>query len=279
MKFLALLVGLVEFASATSAFAVVNGEPFTGNSRLAALKSVLGIKIRISPCSGTYLGTIEGQAKILTAAHCFLLDGYPDEKTKICLTDGSGAELGCLAPAEYSVSFPAKEKDGPKAPVRGGFPGMGKVIRIPIPDMAMITVKGSEEIQKKFADLTPVTLMTSGGVSETGESWIAGQGCNNFVTYEGREVMRIGRVELEPIKDPLLRFITWTPKSLSSAACAGDSGGALFQWGSQGELQQFGVISYSIQKSDANGLASVRNALGRIDGASASSWLKGVLVR
>jgi hypothetical protein len=258
-----------------SARAVVNGEPVNESSPHAeALRSVIRLKIRISPCTGTYLG----RGRILTAAHCLLMDGYPEDQAKICINDGLDKELTCVLPAQYTVTFPEKEKDGPKAPVRGSLPGMGKVIRIPIPDMAMVVLKDFEkspELQATFGGLEPVLM---GDFQSAENLQIAGQGCNNYLTYEGREVLRQGSVQMDALTDPSLATLTWLAKDSGnkwSGACPGDSGGPLFYWSAQGQLIQVGVTSYIKMKSDSNGLVSVTNAFGRVDGRSASAWLKG----
>lgn len=260
-----LFIFLLIFTLEVSAQAVVNGELASSSSYGDALRSVLALKIRYSPCSGTYLG----KGRILTAAHCLLLDGYPDEKAPICIQDGLGSSLGCLNPQDYTVSFPQKEQDGPKAPVRGGSPGSSKVIRIPIPDMAMIVMNREFNIPAVTLALKSEQHSPAGG-----DPWIAGQGCNHYETFEGREVMRLGKVALDSVADRSVYFMTWRPNSERSGACPGDSGGPLFLWGSRGEILQIGVISYIQRKFDQNGLTSVVNAFGRIDGLSASSWLQ-----
>jgi|GEM_PF-5003083 len=259
-------LGIVCFLKVSIAQAVVGGEPVSSSLYAQALRSVIALKIRYSPCTGTYLGN----GQILTAAHCLLLDGYPEEKSLICLQDIEGNSLGCFKENDYTVTFPVKEKDGPKAPVRGTMPGSAKVIRIPIPDMAIIAMNGF------MPNIPPVTLSLdqAQNLSQGVETWIAGQGCNNYVTFEGREVMRLGKVQLDLSTDPLLYSLSWSPHSTSSGACPGDSGGPLFVLGPGDQMIQVGVISYIQRKFDSNGLTSVLNVFGRVDGVSASTWLK-----
>lgn len=254
------------FIGYSPSHAVVNGQAVVESAENQGLRSVLALKIRYSPCTGTYLG----KGRILTAAHCLLLDGYPQEKAPICVQDGFGHSLGCFQEKEYSVSFPEKEKDGPKAPVRGGTPGSSHVIRIPIPDMAMIVL--NQEL-----DVPPVALALSGKSSKP--LWIAGQGCNHYETFEGREVMRIGPVELDTGADSTMDLMTWRPGSTLGGACPGDSGGPLFERAPDGQLLQVGVISYIQRKFDEKGLLSVLNVFGRIDGTSASLWLRGAVLK
>ena len=218
-------------------------------------------------CSGTYLGN----GKIITAAHCFLLNEYPAEKIQICFTDLSKKLNLCLPDSTFAVSFPPVIEWGGKAPTRKSH----KVIQIPRPDMALLQINPTEI--SKFEFLKPANIWN--GIQPLEKTTIVGQGCTNYASFGeamiGQGTFRSGDVILSSQLETTEWSSVWTVDSKNSGVCWGDSGGALLGF-ANGESYLSGIISGMRTKHDptTGAPAIVTSRYGRLDHPEIQKWLK-----
>jgi hypothetical protein len=264
------------------------------------------------PCSGTYIGN----GQILTAAHCLLMNDYPEVRPEICLqtasasagtasfesvesvnmvtketiqpnisgNDDASSAQNCFVDHDYEVLFPPKVEDGPKAPTRK----LRKVISIPKPDMAVIRIK--PELTGKLIGFATIPMVTDATEIFADSNWqvqVVGQGCTAFTEpgdsdpTPGIGVFRYSKIQLnQELTSPLEYFAIWTKDNQNAGLCWGDSGGSLIAINKQSQkIVQLAVNSSTKRTySRATGYtASVKNMFSRVDQESTSNWLKQII--
>ncbi len=278
-KLLCLFLILFNLLYTRTASAIVNGIDIQNNEK--SFYVGLDFKIKgpspVDPCSGTYLG----KGKLLTAAHCFLLNEYATEDLTICIYDIQKTNKLCVNKNDFEVSFPPVLEWGGKAPTRK----TRTVVRIPKPDLAILKLK--TELVSKLEFLIPVKLSTPrlSSPSENdpeASTFIVGQGCTNYASL-GEEVLgmgafRTGITILAATPSEVEWTSLWSPESPNGGVCWGDSGGALME-SRFGQVTQAGVISAMKTKHDpkTGRPAVVTSFYGRLDNVVVQKWLFQIL--
>jgi hypothetical protein len=268
------LLTLSTILLAVPSFAIVNGKEFS-YSDLSKPLPYVGLKFDLKGlpsemCTATYLGN----GKFLTAAHCFLLNEYDTQDLKITIENASGEIKINLLKEDYFLSFAPVIEWGGKAPTRKTH----AVIRIPKPDMAIMTV--NENIASQLPPLATVKIDFSQSYFSNSQKYkIVGQGCTNYISFGetmiGQGVFRIAPVLLENTNSEVEVTSIWNPINLNGGVCWGDSGGALLLE-TREALVQVGVVSSMKTKHDpATGKpALVTSRYGRLDNSTVKAWLK-----
>lgn len=270
----------ILFFSPLQGFAVVQGVEFPETETHASPYVSLDFSIKgliFDPCSATYLG----KGKILTAAHCFLLNEYEVTDPEICIQDAAHQQRKlCIHKADYEVYFPPVSVEGYKAPTRKTH----KVIRIPKPDIAVIVLKESLRPQlPKFAVIPLQQEMLSPTDLNEKKFEVIGQGCTNYIIPPGEmpkgvRVFRSAEVLLTPVDSALEVNSIWMDSKPNGGVCWGDSGGALMMRTQESPRLsvQVGVVSAMKTKFDrTTGKPNlVTSVYTRLDQPEVQNWLR-----
>ncbi|HEY8270675.1 MAG TPA: trypsin-like serine protease [Pseudobdellovibrionaceae bacterium] len=271
------------FFYSISGFAVVQGVELIENENLPSpfVSLNFGLKgLAPDPCSATYLGN----GKILTAAHCFLLNEYAKIDPEICIQDYTNLQKLCVHKADYEVYFPPLEEQGYKAPTRKTH----SVIRLPKPDLAVIVLK--EGLRSKLPNLEVVHLISPSALSlelNQKKFKLVGQGCADYIIPPGEipkgvGVFRMADVLLNPLDSTLELNSIWTDRQGNGGVCWGDSGGALMLVAEESPLKltQIAVVSAMKTKYDpATGKPHlVTSIYTRLDRQEIQNWLQNTIL-
>lgn len=273
-----------NFGKLPLAHAIIKGtEIYDLNSKSPQQSAYVALSFSLKglpadPCSGTYLG----KGKILTAAHCFLINEFPTEDPEICIEDFIKTQKLCIHKSDYAVFFPPVLEQGGKAPTRK----YRTVIRIPKPDLAIIVI--NENLRSQMPSFKEIDIIQSGAVVfdlSLQKFKIIGQGCTDYIVPvleapKGMGVFRSGEVVLDPLTVTELEYQSiWNPDNGNAGACWGDSGGALVSMGLENKETQIGVISSMKTKHNhQTGLPNlVTSSYSRMDHPKVQEWLKTVI--
>jgi hypothetical protein len=228
------------------------------------------------PCSATYLG----DGKILTAAHCFLLNEYEKTDPAICVQDYANSQKICIHNTDYEVYFPPVVEPGYKAPTRKTH----SVIRIPRPDLAVMVLKESLRAQLAIFEVVHLFSSTASIIDFNQQILkLIGQGCTDYIVPPGEMpkgvgVFRAADVVLNPTDSVLELNSIWTDKKANGGVCWGDSGGALMMLANESpsKLSQIAVVSAMKTKYDpATGKPNlVTSVYTRLDQPGVQDWLR-----
>ncbi|MGZ3797102.1 MAG: trypsin-like serine protease [Pseudobdellovibrionaceae bacterium] len=261
-----------------SGFAVVQGIeiPTSENSLSPHVSLSFEIKgLLPEPCSATYLGN----GKILTAAHCFLLNEYQKTDPQICIQDSVKMQKFCIHSTDYDVYFPPLREEGSKAFTRKTH----LVIRLPKPDLAVMVIK--EPLRAKlppFASI-PLASLTEAEKGPSSQFKLVGQGCTDYIIPPGElpkgvGVFRSADVILNTVDSDFELTSLWSDKKPNGGVCWGDSGGALMMATPAAPLgwSQIAVVSAMKTKYDpATGKPNlVTSVYTRLDSQEVQDWIQ-----
>lgn len=229
---------------------------------LAHSKEGLGI------CTGTHIG----QASILTAHHCVarIVDETNEKPVLQLLSATDYIPTEEISKDDYEISSPEKESERQIGEVDG------KKIYLREPDVSLIQFKGDfADYLNKFPKASlPETTLKAADPALLG----AGFGLDSFEPPEISGRLNAGKMKLE-IVDEFYYILFYHDGEEFVSALPGDSGGPLFKFDKQKNLELYGVTSILAPTGydDLGTITSAINLYVRLDRKPIREWLKKVM--